>query len=97
VLTVAVDIEVDNMMGAELIPLESITCSPSRSKSLQLSTQSMESLEASPLLFSSEPHTSTNKQKGKPQRRRASTKPIIDTLKNVSGIAMWECRKEADE
>ena len=73
--TVAVYIEVDDAKGTEFIPLEPIT--PHESK------PPMESLETSPLI---EPRSSASKQKGKPQRERASSKLIVD----VSGICTWE-------
>ena len=81
--TVAVNIEIEDVKGAEFIPLETMTCSPPQEESSLHTTQSrlpLEPQESSPLQSSLHPHTSTSKQKEKPRRRRASSKPVMGTL-----------------
>jgi len=81
--TVAVNIETEDVEGAEFIPLETMTCSPPQEGSSFHTTQSrvpIEPQESSPLLSFLHPHSSTSKQTEKPKRRRASSKPVMGTL-----------------
>jgi len=77
--TVAVNIEIEDVKGAEFIPLETMTQEESSLHTTQ-SRLPIEPQESSPLQSSLHPHTSTSKQKEKPRRRRASSKPAMGTL-----------------
>ena len=93
-----VEDEAKDVMGTELIALESFTRSPPQEEALPFALRSrfpMESLEVSPPVSYSP--TPTRTKKPKERRERASSQPFPDILDMDVSRICWECRKVVNE
>lgn len=97
---VKIDVEhrAKDVMGTELIALETITRSPPQEEALPLALRPrfpMVSLEVSPPVSYSPTPTRTNKPKRR--RERASSQPFPDILDMDVSRTWWEFRKVVNE